>query len=218
MTPPKLFAPRPLARRIQNAIDLLSDGEADIILEPLNGDSENFELAESFPVCDEELFVFASPENPLAKRHGIKLENLNDQTLVTCAVYRHCPSLMSEPFIRAGYDRSRQKTFFIGNLLEIPEHLASLGPREFVALQKGFCESFGFGQEGLGSTVLLDIDDPLAKLTFYALYRKDETSVAVAEAVALLEDIVEDVRSAEGIAGRSYEGNLPSTVFYEYRV
>lgn len=199
-----------------NAIDLLHDGDADLIVEPLNSKSENFKNTESFKICDEKLFVFVSSENPLAQRHNLRLEDLRDNMLVTYAVYRHCPFLMSEPFYEAGYDRSRQKTFFIGNLLEIPEHLAALGPHEFVALQKGFCESFGFGQDGLGTTALLDIKDERAKIAFYALYRKNETSPHVAAAVRLLEDILDEYRAGAAPEDLTTEGGLWSSALYRF--
>lgn len=190
-------------------IDLLRSEGLDMVIEPLPQDSPFLQEFCSKPLFRERLLVFCSPDNPLAQRESLCLEDFLESTLVTLAVYQHCPALMSEPFRKVGLPGDHIKTVFIGNLLEIPEHLASLERNQVIALQEQFCQSFGFGQEGMHSTVCLPVHDERCIVRFYALSRCDDASDGIRDATALLDRIVEEyshpAKAGEAWSSRLYE-------------
>ena len=169
---------------------------------------------EAVRICDERLVVIATSDNALAQAASLKLEDLFACTLVAFAVQQHCPQVLFAPFLAAGYSPSRTKTLFVDNILEIPERLASLESDEIVPMQKNYCASFGFDQDGLGKLTTLDIEDERAKGSFWAVYRKNDDDPAVAQAVALLQAIVNDHKSIAPLGEWSGSDALWSSAFY----
>lgn len=167
------------------SLDMLDKGEIDLALEtfPLNGTPPN--RFQSCKLREEDIVVLTSSDHPLAQKRGIRLEDLAGCHMVTLAVHKHCPSVMGAPFIMAGMSPEHIEVRYIDNILEIPWNIARLKGDQFVPLQRGFCDYFGFGSGD--ATVTLNLDDSQAKLSYWAVW-KDKEDSALSECIAMLEE------------------------------
>lgn len=196
------------------AVELLRSGELDYVVEVLPPTSPHLQEFRAVELCTEPLLVFASTDNPHAHEANLRLEDLFDCTLTTLSIFQHCPALYMHPFVSAGYNPARVKTTFIGNLLEIPEALATMLPDEIITTQKELAYSFGFGQDGTGRTVALDVRDERCRVSFWELTRKDDDSAAIRELRDLMARIIGDYRDAAGPDDFDERGVLRSSTLY----
>ena len=168
------------------SIDLLQSGELDLVVEALHDDSPNLAEYNSCTVAREPFVVIASSNNALAAKSSLRIDDLEGQRALTLAMYPHCPGLMTSPYRIAGIKMRDYQTFFIGDLLELTEHLCRLEDDQVVLMQKGFHDYFRFTAGDMGHTTLLDMDDDRLVVQFKALSRKDDASPALGIAWELL--------------------------------
>lgn len=195
-------------------LDALKDHEVDLVIDTCSVAGRAPQEFEAMRLCDERLTVIATADNALAQAVGLRAEDLFSNTLVAFAVQQHCPQVLFSPFLAAGYSPGRTKTLFVDNILEIPERLGQLQNDEIVPMQKEYCASFGFDQDGAGRLVALDIADDRIKGSFWAVRRKNDDNPAIAQAIGLLQDIVDDCKSSAPMDEWSDETTLWSSAFY----
>lgn len=195
-------------------MDLLRSGEFDYVIEPLPPSSQFLQEFDAVELCTEPLLVFAAADNPHAQERGLELEDLFDCTLNALAIFQLCPELFMHPFVAAGYDALKVRTSFIGNLLEISETLATMPPHEIIVLQQGLASAFGFGQDGTGQTVVLDVRDERCRVSFWQLTRKGDNSPAVTALRSLMAQIVGEYREATSPDEFNARGVLRSSALY----
>ena len=197
------------------SMDLLRSGEFDYVVDLLPPTSPYLKEFRAVELCSEPLLVFASADNPHAREKNLRLEDLFGCTLNALAIFQLCPPLFMHPFVSAGYNPAKVKTSFIGNLLEISETLATMPSNEIIPLQKELSYAFGFGQDGTGQTVVLDVRDERCRVSFWELTRKDDESVGVNELRGLMARILEDYRRDADPEDFDERGVLRSSVFYK---
>lgn len=196
------------------ALDALKSGEIDLAIDTCPMHAIAPRGFESMLLCNEPLIIVASSDNPLAHASRLRIEDLFANTLVAFAVQQHCPQVLFEPFLRAGYSSHRTKTVFVDNLMEIPEQLASLKPDEIVPMQQYYCESFGFDQDGVNKLCALDMDDARANGSFWAIWRKGDDNDALNQAIDLLKTIVGEYKSSAAPNQWCDDKTLWSSAFY----
>ncbi len=196
------------------SMELLRSGKFDYVVDLLPPTSPHLQEFRAVELCTEPLLVFASADNPHAGEANLQLEDLFDCTLNALSIFPLCPALFMHPFVAAGYGFARVKTSFIGNLLEIPETLATMEPNEIIPLQKELTSSFGFGQDGTGQTVVLDVRDERCRVSFWELTRKDDDSAGVTELRRLMARILDEYRQAARPDDFDGRGMLRSSVLY----
>lgn len=167
------------------SLDLLEKGEIGLAIETLPFDVPSPKPFRARKLLEEPIAAVAAVDHPLARKSEVSLEELAQCRLVTLAVHKHCPNVMTAPFTAAGMSPEHIEVRYIDNILEIPWNIARLEEDQFIPLQRSFCEYFGFGSGG--TTTFLDLDDPRAKLNFWALWKDSGTMPE--SVVALIEGL-----------------------------
>ena len=192
------------------SLDSLNEGTVDIVIDTFpRAALRGFGY---LPLFDERLSMFVRSDNPLVRAHGLRLEDLFTQTLVTFAISRHCSAVYSECFLDAGYPASRIKAAFVDSTLDIAREFATLGPSEMFAVHKSQCSVFGLDRGAMDNIAELDVTDDRCKGTYYAVWRADESDPAVLSSIDMLKGILAKLDAQARPEDHSPSGLLWSSV------
>lgn len=173
----------------QEVDEPLESGKTDLALCIVPANSYLLGKFSSVHLFDEPASFTVLVSNPLAQRRGLRLADLADQNISMFSIYPDCPGNVADMFDRGGARMLQTTVHPVTDLLEVTEHISCMSSLDLHVLPVSLSHEYAFDGSVTGNACTLDVDDPQAYFSVFALYRRDDRRDSVARAVSLIREL-----------------------------
>ena len=174
------------------AFTTLRNKSADFLIEIVPDDMPCLKEFDVIKLFREPLTIVASADNPLARKKRVTFDDLRRCSLLAFEVYQTCFDILTRPFVNAGYDPRDIESVIIDDCLDFPRHIGTLADYEIMPIEEGLCNAHGFAVDDQSGAVRLNVDDDRLAVTYYAIFRKDDTRPAIMQTKGLIHALLNE--------------------------